>query len=324
MKHLSLALLALLLAFLVAVTLFIGKFDLNLSEYAAIFSADHSVAKVVLLDIRFPRIAAAVLIGAALSVSGAAYQAMLVNPLVSPSILGVLSGAGFGAALGMILGVGIVPMQMLTFVMGIAAVMIAFMLSLISRAQPLLMLILGGVISSAIFGALLSVLKYFADPYDTLPNIVYFLMGSLSFATKSAVLAVGGVMLVCVLLLVLLGKQLNALSLGEDEAKSLGINTQRLKITVVILATLASSLSVVLGGIIGWIGLIAPHICRFLFGADNRFVLAASAIVGAIFLLVCDTLSRQLYSYEIPIGIITSLFGIPIFIAVLFSVKGKV
>lgn len=324
MKHLSLALLALLLAFLVAVMLFIGKFDLNLSEYAAIFSADHSVAKVVLLDIRFPRIAAAVLIGAALSVSGAAYQAMLVNPLVSPSILGVLSGAGFGAALGMILGVGIVPMQMLTFVMGIAAVVIAFMLSLISRAQPLLMLILGGVISSAIFGALLSVLKYFADPYDTLPNIVYFLMGSLSFATKSAVLAVGGVMLVCVLLLVLLGKQLNALSLGEDEVKSLGINTQRLKITVVILATLASSLSVVLGGIIGWIGLIASHICRFLFGADNRFVLAASAIVGAIFLLVCDTLSRQLYSYEIPIGIITSLFGIPIFIAVLFSVKGKV
>ncbi|MBE2896626.1 iron ABC transporter permease [Pasteurellaceae bacterium HPA106] len=324
MKHLSLALLALLLAFLAAITLFIGKFELNLSEYAAIFSADHSVAKVVLLDIRFPRIAAAVLIGAALSVSGAAYQAMLINPLVSPSILGVLSGAGFGAALAMILGLSIVQMQMLTFVMGIAAVVIAFMLSLISRAQPLLMLILGGVISSAIFGALLSVLKYFADPYDTLPNIVYFLMGSLSFATKSAVLAVGGVMLVCIVLLILLGKQLNALSLGEDESKSLGINTQKLKISVVILATLASSLSVVLGGIIGWIGLIAPHICRFLFGADNRFVLSASALVGAIFLLICDTLSRQLYSYEIPIGIITSLFGIPIFIAVLFSVKGTV
>ena len=330
MSKKAFAFLALLLALCVAGSLLLGKYGFSAEDYARYALAllrgeslkDFEVMHTLLLEIRLPRILACVLIGASLAISGAAYQAMFVNPLVSPSILGVLSGAGFGAAVGMFFRLNEYLIQLSTFGFGFLAVAVALGVSaLYSRSGSVIVLVLGGVISGSLFTSLLSVLKYAADPNDALPAITYFLMGSLGFASKSFIEISILPMCAGVLLLALSGKYLNALSLGEEEAKSLGVNTARVKIFIILVATFVSALSVTIAGIIGWIGLIVPHIARFIFGADNRAVLASSAMIGAIFLLFCDSFSRLIFTFEIPIGIVTSLFGIPMFIIVLRRAK---
>lgn len=330
MSKRAFAFLALLLALCVAGSLLLGKYGFSAEDYARYALAllrgeslkDFEVMHTLLLEIRLPRILACVLIGASLAISGAAYQAMFVNPLVSPSILGVLSGAGFGAAVGMFFKLNEYLIQLSTFGFGFLAVAVALGVSaLYSRSGSVIVLVLGGVISGSLFTSLLSVLKYAADPNDALPAITYFLMGSLGFASKSFIEISILPMCAGVLLLALSGKYLNALSLGEEEAKSLGVNTARVKIFIILIATFVSALSVTIAGIIGWIGLIVPHIARFIFGADNRAVLASSAMIGAIFLLFCDSFSRLIFTFEIPIGIVTSLFGIPMFIIVLRRAK---
>ena len=330
MSKKAFAFLALLLALCVAGSLLLGKYGFGAEDYARYVAAllkgenlkEYEVMHTLLLEIRLPRILACVLIGASLAISGAAYQAMFVNPLVSPSILGVLSGAGFGAAVGMFFKFNEYLIQLSTFGFGFLAVAVALGVSaLYSRSGSVIVLVLGGVISGSLFTSLLSVLKYAADPNDALPAITYFLMGSLGFASKSFIEISILPMCAGVLLLALSGKYLNALSLGEEEAKSLGVNTARVKIFIILVATFVSALSVTIAGIIGWIGLIVPHIARFIFGADNRAVLASSAMIGAIFLLFCDSFSRLIFTFEIPIGIVTSLFGIPMFIIVLRRAK---
>ena len=330
MSKRAFAFLALLLALCVAGSLLLGKYGFSASDYARYVTAllkgenlkEYEVMHTLLLEIRLPRILACVLIGASLAISGAAYQAMFVNPLVSPSILGVLSGAGFGAAVGMFFKFNEYLIQLSTFGFGFLAVAVALGVSaLYSRSGSVIVLVLGGVISGSLFTSLLSVLKYAADPNDALPAITYFLMGSLGFASKSFIQISILPMCAGILLLALSGKYLNALSLGEEEAKSLGVNTARVKIFIILVATFVSALSVTIAGIIGWIGLIVPHIARFIFGADNRAVLASSAMIGAIFLLFCDSFSRLIFTFEIPIGIVTSLFGIPMFIIVLRRAK---
>ena len=330
MSKKAFAFLALLLALCVAGSLLLGKYGFSAEDYARYVTAllrgeilkDFEVMHTLLLEIRLPRILACVLIGASLAISGAAYQAMFVNPLVSPSILGVLSGAGFGAAVGMFFKFNEYLIQLSTFGFGFLAVAVALGVSaLYSRSGSVIVLVLGGVISGSLFTSLLSVLKYAADPSDALPAITYFLMGSLGFASKSFIQISILPMCAGVLLLALSGKYLNALSLGEEEAKSLGVNTARVKIFIILVATFVSALSVTIAGIIGWIGLIVPHIARFIFGANNRAVLASSAMIGAIFLLFCDSFSRLIFTFEIPIGIVTSLFGIPMFIIVLRRTK---
>lgn len=181
--------------------------------------------------------------------------------------------------------------------------------------------VLGEIISLSLFSSLLSVLKYAADPNDALPSITYFLMGSLSYANSGFLKILAIPMLIGVLILLTQSKILNALSLGEEEALSLGIDTKKSKFIIIIVATFVSSLSVCIAGVIGWIGLIVPHMCRFLCGADNKAVMSASAVVGVLFLLCCDTFSKMLLIYEIPIGIVTSLFGISAFIVMLKSSK---
>ena len=330
MSKRAFAFLALLLTLCVAGSLLLGKYGFSAEDYARYALTllrgeslkDFEVMHTLLLEIRLPRILACVLIGASLAISGAAYQAMFVNPLVSPSILGVLSGAGFGAAVGMFFKFNEYLIQLSTFGFGFLAVAVALGVSaLYSRSGSVIVLVLGGVISGSLFTSLLSVLKYAADPSDALPAITYFLMGSLGFASKSFIEISILPMCAGVLLLALSGKYLNALSLGEEEAKSLGVNTARVKIFIILIATFVSALSVTIAGIIGWIGLIVPHIARFIFGADNRAVLASSAMIGAIFLLFCDSFSRLIFTFEIPIGIVTSLFGIPMFIIVLRRAK---
>ena len=330
MSKRAFAFLALLLALCVAGSLLLGKYGFGAEDYARYVTAllrgeslkDFEVMHTLLLEIRLPRILACVLIGASLAISGAAYQAMFVNSLISPSILGVLSGAGFGAAVGMFFKFNEYLIQLSTFSFGFLAVAVALGVSaLYSRSGSVIVLVLGGVISGSLFTSLLSVLKYAADPNDALPAITYFLMGSLGFASKSFIQISILPMCAGVLLLALSGKYLNALSLGEEEAKSLGVNVARVKIFIILVATFVSALSVTIAGIIGWIGLIVPHIARFIFGADNRAVLASSAMIGAIFLLFCDSFSRLIFTFEIPIGIVTSLFGIPMFIIVLRRAK---
>ena len=275
----------------------------------------------VLFDIRLPRIIAAVLIGAALSVSGAVFQSMFINPLVSPGLLGVLAGASFGAAVGMLLANHWWVVQLGAFTFGLIAVLAAVAMSAINRGDRLLMLILGGIISGALFTALLSVVKYLADPYEQLPAIVYWLMGGLTAVDRTTVAAVCGPIVFGVTILLLLANHLNALSMGDEEARALGVNVTVLRFIFIFLATVISALTVVLGGIIGWVGLLIPHIARMLVGPDNRILLPAAAMIGAVYLLLADNIARLLFSVEIPIGILTSLIGIPFFAFVLRNAR---
>jgi iron complex transport system permease protein len=315
------------------ISLFMGNYQISLDEYlmfikkvigfdSNITLEKYEMLQSVIFEIRLPRIIAAVIIGGSLAVSGSAFQAMFVNPLVSPGILGVLSGASFGAALGMVMGWSWFFINLSTFIFGMVAVLFALTISFIySSAKNMIILVLGGIISSSLFSALLSIVKYSADPYDALPAITYWLMGSLSFSTSNIVWNLSIPMLIGILVLIFLSKYLNALSLGDEEAKALGVDTIKIKIIVIITATFISALSVIMAGIIGWIGLIIPHIARLLFGADNKVILPNSALLGAIFLLIVDNASRIVFSFEVPIGIVTAIIGIPIFILVLKNAK---
>jgi iron complex transport system permease protein len=277
----------------------------------------------IIIDIRLPRIIAAVLVGAALSTAGAAFQAMFVNPLVSPGILGVLAGSSFGAALGIMIGDSWIVVQLFAFAFGFSAVLIAVGVAKIysNSGGKMILLVLGGVISSALFSALLSVVKFTADPYNKLPTIVYWLMGSFGAIDKNTLFVVLVPMFVGILLLSVSGKFLNILSLGDDEAKALGIRVGLVRYSAIALATMISALTVVMAGMIGWVGLIIPHIARFLVGPDNRILLPMCAILGGAFLLIVDTICRTAMSIEIPIGIATSLIGIPIFVLALRGAK---
>nr|WP_321266399.1 iron ABC transporter permease [uncultured Sulfurimonas sp.] len=320
-----------LLVILSILSLLWGQFDIGIStffEYLSYklfstpMSQDFALIESVLLDIRLPRILLAILIGAALATSGAVFQAMFVNPLVSPAILGVLAGASFGAACGMLISEHWLIVQILAFVFGFVAVGFALLISsMVSSSKSTVMLILGGVISASLFTSLLSIIKYVADPYSTLPTIVYWLMGSLSMAELHETLLVGIPITFSIVGMIFMSKYFDLMSLGDEEAKALGINVKLIRLLAIILATLASSLSVVMAGIIGWVGLIIPHIIRMAIGPSHKALIPLSAIVGAIFLLCADAISRLALNVEIPIGVLTSLIGIPIFIIVLKNAR---
>jgi iron complex transport system permease protein len=285
-------------------------------------SATFSLIDNIIMEIRLPRVLLAMLIGAALAISGAVFQAMFVNPLVSPGILGVLAGASFGAACGMLVSENWLVVQSMAFSFGFIAVGFAVLVgSMVSSTRSSVMLVLGGVISGSLFTSLLSVVKYVADPYSTLPAIVYWLMGSLSMAQLNEVLTVAVPIVLSILGMLFMSKYFDHLSLGDEEAKALGVNVKRIRIIAIVLATLASSLAVVMAGIIGWVGLIIPHIIRMAVGPSHRLLLPLSALFGGAFLLLADAVSRLALSVEIPIGILTSLIGIPIFIIVLKNAR---
>ena len=326
----------LMIAVLVAsllISLALGRYEIDLSTLTQlllwkVLNIGTAPKEVMLLsnivfDIRLPRILAVVLVGAALSVSGGAFQAMFVNPLVSPGILGVLAGASFGAALGIMISDSWFGVQLFSFAFGFVAVLVALGVAKIygrSGSQTIL-LVLGGVISSSLFSALLSMVKYVADPYNKLPTIVYWLMGSFSAVDMKTLSGVAIPLILSTIVLSLMGKYLNVLSLGDEDAKALGVRVVWVRNSAILLATLLSTLTVVVAGMIGWVGLIIPHIARFLVGADNRVLLPMCALLGATFLIIVDTLCRTSMSVEIPIGIATSLIGIPIFVFALKNAK---
>ncbi|MGE3152208.1 MAG: FecCD family ABC transporter permease [Nitrospiraceae bacterium] len=314
------------------VSLAIGRYPVPWSDlYHLIMTTTFGVAglaperydelKTVVFDLRLPRVFAAMLIGAALSVSGAAFQAMFRNPLVSPGLLGVLAGASFGAAAAMLVGDSWVMVQLGAFLMGLAAVGITLLIARFYGADSLLMLVLGGIITGGLFTALLSIVKALADPYDQLPAIVFWLMGRLSLVDLRTVLLLAGPMILGTVALMASAKYLNALSMGDEEAHTLGVNVTRIRLSVIACATLVSALTVTLAGMIVWVGLVIPHIARLLVGANNQRVLPASAVIGALFLLCVDDLARSLFAVEVPIGVATELIGIPVFVAVLRHVR---
>lgn len=319
--------LALLLAIAAICALGIGKYPMTAREIATFLLASAGLADMpasryaalhnVIVDIRLPRVAASMLVGASLASSGAAFQAVFRNPLVSPGLLGVLAGASFGAALGIVLGASWGGVQWLAFIMGLAAVALGAGIASLFAGAPLIMLVLGGMISSAFFASLLSIVKFVADPVNELPSIVYWLMGNMAQPDLTQVAQLAGPMLAGVILLSLLGRSLDVLSMGDDEARSLGLPVTTVRYGAIGLATLVSALTVSMAGMIGWVGLIIPHIARLMLGASNTRLIPASAMMGAIFLIATDTLARTMMDSEIPIGILTELVGIPVFLAVL-------
>lgn len=277
--------------------------------------ATPDVAHSIIFHIRLPRIIMAIIVGCALALSGASLQALFRNPLVNEYLLGLSSGAAFGAALSLVFFGPKFPVQISAFIFSLVAVLVVLSVSR-STGGSIVSLLLTGVIVSAFFSALLTVIEYLASPY-ALQALFFWLMGSLSLAGWREVAMTLPAIFIAATLLLLFRWRLNLLSLSEEEGRSLGINVRREKLLVIGLATLMTSVAVAAIGIIGWIGLIVPHLARMMVGADNRRVLPLAALLGATILLAADDLARSLTSFEIPVGIFTSLIGIPLFIYLL-------
>jgi iron complex transport system permease protein len=265
-------------------------------------------------NIRVPRVIVVVLVGAALSLAGASYQGMFKNPLVSPDLLGASAGAAFGACLGLLLNCPNILIQLLAFAGGMAAVGCVMALNKAIRADALLSLILGGILVSTLFSSGTSLVKLLADADDKLPAITFWLMGSFAGVTVLDLLLLLPLMLIGFSMLLSQRWNLNVLSFGEDEARSLGINTTRTRLVVIFAATLLTACSVAVSGMIGWIGLVVPHLARSIVGPNYRVLLPTTIFVGAAFLLIVDNVSRLLFSVEIPIGLLTSILGVPFFV----------
>lgn len=273
------------------------------------------VSNTIIWDIRLTRIILAIAVGMALASSGAVYQGVFRNPLIEPYILGVSSGAAFGAALAIMFKFPF-SLQFLAFVFGFLAVFLTYSLSRINGQTPLVTLILSGVIIGSLFSAMVSIFQYISSE-EQLRKLVFWLMGGLYNATWSDVRTVVPLILLGFIIIWFNSWKLNVLSLGEEEAKTLGVNTERTKLILMIASTLITSISVSVAGIIGWVGLMIPHAARLMVGPDHRYLLPLSAILGAIFMVVCDTVARTLSTGEIPIGIVTSILGAPYLIYML-------
>ena len=277
---------------------------------------DRTVYSVV-VNVRLPRIILALAAGAGLAAAGAGFQALFANPLATPDTLGVATGAAFGAVLGILLGVPAAAVQIMSLAAGLAAVALVFFVSRVKGHTSVLMLILSGLVIAALFSALISLVKYTADPQDVLPSITFWMMGSFTGATSSVLsmglpfIALGAVGLW------LLRWKMNALSLPEDEAKSLGIPVGKLRAAVIVASTMMTASVVSMCGLIGWVGLLIPHCARLMFGADNDKVVPASFLTGALFVLAADTVARSVGELEIPVSILTAVIGAPLFIVLL-------
>lgn len=275
------------------------------------------VVETVLYRVRIPRIAAAMLIGGALSVSGATFQGIFRNPLISPYILGVASGAGFGASLAILFFENGMVIQLLAFAFGTVAVMISYTLARLYKVSSSLVLVLSGIIVGTFFTALISMVKFWADPFEKLPLIVFWLMGSLATITSRDTVLLMIPMIIGLSVLFLVRWKINVLALGEEEARALGVETGRLRIITVLAATLCTAIAVAVSGIIGWVGLVIPHLARMITGPDYRKLIPVSFSLGASYLLLIDDIARNITASEIPIGILTATIGAPVFALVL-------
>ena len=283
--------------------------------------------EIVILQIRLPRILAATIIGAGLSCSGAAYQGMFRNPMVSPDILGVSAGASFGAALSMLLCRNIVITQLAAFALGMVAVGITYLIGVVfsKSGVPILIMILCGILVGTLFHSFVSIITLVADANNTLPAITFWMMGSLAAISINDLVVASGPILLGMTGIYLLRWNLNVMAFGEEEARALGVRTNLMRIAIVCCATLATAAGVAIGGVIALVGLIVPHMARLIVGPNYRYLIPASILMGAAFLLCVDDLTRILFLTEIPIGIVTSILGAPLFLYLLLrSRKGWV
>ena len=270
--------------------------------------------RIAVLNVRLPRILLACLVGCCLSAAGTAYQSVFQNPMAAPDILGASSGACFGAALGILIGQSKTGITIFAFLFSLLTVALVYIIGSRTRGNPVISILLAGIMISSLFSAGTSYIKLVADPASQLPEITYWLMGSLSGARMNDVKFVIVPMLVGLVPLFLLRWRINILTLGEEEATAIGVNTRYLRLGTVLCATVLTAASVSVSGMIGWVGLVIPHLCRRLVGNNCRYLIPASMIGGALFLLLVDTISRNLLSVEIPIGILTAFVGAPFFI----------
>jgi ABC-type fe3+-siderophore transport system, permease component len=281
------------------------------------------MARNIVLNIRLPRVVAAAMIGGALAVSGTAYQGLFRNPMVSPDILGASTGASFGAALALLLSLGHLPVQGAAFVGGLAAVFITYTAarSIGRGTNQVLLLVLCGLIVSALFQAMVSTVKYTADPDSKLPEITYWLMGSIAKVTWNDLTVFSVPFILGVVPLLALRWRFNILAFGDEEAQSLGVSVAALRLICIVCATLLTASCVAISGVIGWVGLIMPHVVRFISGPDNRIVVPLSVIMGGTFLILVDTACRMALASEIPLGILTSIIGAPLFFIILLRTQ---
>src|SRR5215813_2435718 len=325
---LTIALIVLAAGLVVAFT--IGRYPVSLAELLDVLwsralgrapSAPAAVENVVLL-VRGPRVMAALLVGSALAVAGTAFQGLFRNPLVSPDILGASSGAALGAVIGIFFSLGVVGIESLAFAGGLAAVAAVYVIgSLLQSRDPILVLVLTGVVVGALLGAGVGLVKYLADPYNQLPAMTFWLLGSLAATTVSDLLPLIGPVVVGTIVLIAIRWRLNVMSLPEDEARALGLATGPFRIAIVAAATLVTSASVATSGIIGWVGLVVPHLARALVGPDFPRLIPTAALLGGGYLLFIDTLARTAAPVEIPLGILTAVIGTPFFIWLLAGMQ---
>lgn len=308
----------------------LGRFPLSVGELAALFANKlfgtgfdvAPTAETVVLQVRGPRILAALLVGAALAAAGTAYQGMFRNPLVSPDILGVSAGAALGAVLGIFLSQSVLVIQLGAFAGGLAAVGLVYAVGAnVKRYDPILSLILAGIVLGTFLGAFIALIKYLADPYNQLPAITYWLLGSLAAVSPHDLALAAPFAVAGLIPLYLLRWRMNLLSLADDEARALGVPVARLRFAVVCAATLMTAAAVAISGIIGWVGLLIPHAARMLVGPEFSRLLPLSMVLGAAFLLAVDTLARTVAPIEVPPGVLTALIGTPFFLWLFVSAK---
>ena len=320
----------LVMAILYSVT--IGRYDLSIREVALILIENihplvvpywDPVKEVVVEQVRLPRILAAVLIGFGLSISGASLQGLFRNPLVDPGTIGVTAGAGFGGTLAILLGLQGYGLMLTAFLFGLGSVLLVKLLSTVRGRTSMLTLVLAGVVISAFFSAAISIAKLLADPFQKLPSITYWLMGSIASSSYSDVLLILLSVAPASIAIYLLRFQINIMSLGEEKARALGVRVVLVQWIILLTSALISAGVVATSGIIGWVGLVIPHVARALVGADHQRMLPVAGVLGAIYLLMVDNLARTLTTAEIPLGIITALIGVPVFAVILRRLHAK-
>jgi len=323
--------LGIVLIILIIISFWIGRYPIYTKELLGILLSKiipieqfwTDKMEIVLFNIRLPRIALACLIGCCLSAAGAAYQGVFQNPMAAPDILGASAGAAFGAALAILNYGNSYMIAFSAFFFSLITVALVYLVSKKAKGSGILGLILSGIMVSSLFSAGTSFIKLVADPNEQLPAITYWLMGSLSGAKNSDVLFVIIPMAIGLIPLFILRWQMNVLTMGDDEARTMGVNSNRIRIIVILCATLVTAASVSVSGMIGWVGLVIPHLARKLVGNNYNHLMPTSMLLGAIFLLTVDNVSKNLFSTEIPIGILTAFIGAPFFLY-LITRKGDI
>lgn len=303
----------------------VGQYSISLSElYGSIthffFTQDKSDIDTVLWDIRIPRICIAIVVGAALSMAGATYQGMFRNPLVSPDILGVTAGSGLGAVIAIYLNLPFIVVQLMAFGFGLVTVFLVYLVAQLARHHDsILSLVLSGIAIGALFGSGISLIKILADPYGQLPTMVFWMLGALNIVTVDDFIYATPIIIISMIPLILLRWRMNVLSLDDKEALSLGVNIRWTRIVFILSATLMTATAVSITGVIGWIGLVVPHIARLWIGPDFRKLLPTALFIGATFLVLTDTIARTFFPIELPLGIITAFIGVPFFLGLLIK-----